>query len=1292
MRSLNIARTVEDLRQTQSTESRSRAIGTFARSLRRDQLFQPFWDAVGGAAGLAGLMAEFSLRDVRAMCRQLGKTASAQKGRPGRHAGLTELVRLLHQDGPQRDPRPLRRYYEDIVPACELEFVREYDERHQPEWTKFQRMCLFVSYPEWYEKRFIQCLFPADGATQKVTFSTESKAFQGSLALSEAILSTLVADKEQTARIPGDFLGSFAMPLLKRLFRRRRHGDEKRNRMRDKFLYLLVQCMQVHAEQLADCRNLEEFQTRLLIYAIHRWSVARDKNAHAPAATRQQTELCLARLIEIMPVQFRYLRSLRFFNKLFLSRKPHVDSYQLLRLILRHAKGYELDLDDDTPSTRSRLRSLTEKSNLWPTGLFLYLDVEDAIVLFEKLCDIDVKASFLTPTLFWSKSSWRVTVLEQTGGPLLPLGDAEIVRCMLYAKSKERAGDPGWRARARSLVHERRKMAEESREWKQCAFWARAAVNLCVASRDLEMLEDTILWARRFNNHPLVVRDFYNITTFNTLEIRDLLSAHPGEAVDVISAHDRVAEVTKGIEASGRILLHLMETITMIMSQPHTQNQTWDTLLYLPVMIIDFRLKKKIRASFDALFSPDPPGPDYPSRAVLDAVWKPTIEVLLRAEVLLSANPQLSLHTTAMYVVRELREVSGGRARADLGSFLTERMKTHLGVQGLSRRMKDVVEVINGVVQSDQPWMAIPLIRDLVLDGEGADSAWHRHLLSSRFLSLLPHKYVSELLYTMADAIKGKMREQNSWPVEVISDDGEAIPTPSAVKVTTIKMVAQLLQGSQFIGASAACDILLGLLAEARHIDALVAIVNSLLTILREPTYSPEVHTRILDALEAKLSPILSRLNQRRPLSEEDWAAAESGVADLPDVASEKPLTSLLLAQDYGPESMSAEVRARLIRLLVRSLSESALHNARWKKLFLLRNGFTLDEDECLPPCPSILDVSHELLSRFAAYIPAETFVVLRDMALFNLRPTPGIARITAAVKADRYLVRSNGGKHWLAQFDNPGAAALHRFGIFGAVQLLERAPSALTPELGNGGGITVQMLADSALAIADRLISCELPDAFDEMVRHLSCAMRFESRTNWLSWRENCVPVLRTLTTKVDGLRSARGQLVDGESVPRVLPSSFLLRVSMLPVPYSKPPKEPAAAGEMDTFAEEMAGLLEWLAARRLPYHEEFAQLKRDLSMTLNGEDHVRAALRLARFNGGTRMVVGGENEEAWGLGDYLRLELAGSLLTNTRTPTDGDLLAEFKQTVRDWLDGDDELVRQIGLSVEKKHKAAFS
>ncbi|SPO01694.1 uncharacterized protein DNG_04367 [Cephalotrichum gorgonifer] len=1293
--SRNVAGTVEQLRQTQRTTPRSKAIIVFCRGLRRGTHFQLFWDAVGGALGLAELMATFSLNDVRTICRHLGGTASALNARPERQAGLAQLVGLLHEPV-QRDPRPLGEYYQDIVPACGLEMVEEWDDDGETEWTAFQRTCLFTSHREWYQNRFLENIsLPPSGIHQGTTLWEETRLFQGDLAFSKTILSTLGADKEEPSRLPRDFLSAFAMPLLQRLVRHRRYDDETR----DKFLNLVVRCINVHQQDIASL-PLADLES-LLQYAIQRWRDARVGGAHAAtAATKQETELCLARLIELVPSNRRRPREkLSVLCEILLHYDgPCFETYPLLRLLLRHGRGYELDIDDDSPQTLSRLRDLTARGNRWPIALFRYLSVDDATRLFKILSAADVTGSFLARGE--ADRSGQTTVFQQQKEYGSICGDTEVVRYYLLAKSRKKGTDePAWLARARALVHERRKKAQEGREWQQRDFWSRSAMNLCVAAGDMEMLEDTILWARRFINQGMVSKGLYTDLVFGTAEIRDLLSAIPGEHEDGRDVpSDRVAEaVAKDIEISGRIIHHLMETIKMDAALHPTEHRFWRTILMLPKHIIDCRLEEYNAASFTRLFDQATPGSDHLSSGAVERVWKPTIDVLVTAEGLLSSvSTNLSVQVTGAYVYQGLSGMSGA-IRADLTSFVLERMRTHLGPEGLKVQMNKVVSLVASVAQSDQPWLAIPFVHNLILEGErSSDSMWHRQILTSAFLSSLPYEAANALLHAIADAIRGRMRQQNARPIEKKGEgEGEeGVPRPAAVKVTTVKMIAQLLQDSRIIGPSAACDILIGLLAEARHIDSLIAIVNSLLSILQRLTYSPEIHTRVLGALEETLSPILPRLSQRQPLSEADWIAAEEGEADLPDVSTDTPLISLFLTLDYSSGAMSHETKERLMQLLMHIPGQSALLNARWNKLFLAKNGFSLDDGECIPSAPACLAVSIDLLRRFASYAPASIFAMLREMALVNLNPTPGIARVTKAVKADRDLINSNAGRHWLAQFDNPGRSALENFGIRTAALLLQKDPGSLLASKRNDGeGLSVLLVGESLLAVADRIISCELLPTFGNLIAYLTEG-RLDSRAKWLAWREHCVPILRAIATKIDGLRHRRQP--SAEPVPKSLPSLFDLGVSILPIPYSNPPKEPALAEDVDAFVPELAALVEWLVEslvqRGVPYHDEFSRLKKEVRQGLKSGDYARVALRLGQLGGG--IVVQGESGQGPTLAGYLRLDLAQYLLLEAGDPMDETcgVLPEVKQMVRGWVSSDDERVHLAGMAVVQKHKKVFS
>lgn len=465
----------EALRQGDSATSRRRAIASFGKALRRGDTFQPTWDAVGGAAELARLMAEFSVRDVRAICRRLGRTASAEKARPERRAALSELVRLLY-DG-KLDDRPLRVFYQIIVPACTLDVVQEWERDRNVEWTSSQQRALSRGHRERQEKRFLGEVFSPDANSLK--FKTEKGIFNGNLPFCEEILLTLVA-KEGEIRVPPDFMDEFAMPLLMRLL-----SKDFDTETRDKFLDYVVQCLRKHKSHLAD--QLHTGKSGLIQYVVKRWD-------GAPLDRKKQMKVRLEQLLELLPTKNRPLNLASIHQLIRVPRSLNSEAgYELLQLIFRHVEGYGISFEDDSVSGIAQLRNLPVENDRWPAKLFFSIDVENARKLLEKLAQAYPSGDFLS---IESDSSAR-SVLQQTRGLYeFGRGDVEIVRCLLARRSKAGAEDLAWLDRARVVVEERRKKAQQASESKDRAFWAKSALSLSIASGDYEIFGDTVLWSR----------------------------------------------------------------------------------------------------------------------------------------------------------------------------------------------------------------------------------------------------------------------------------------------------------------------------------------------------------------------------------------------------------------------------------------------------------------------------------------------------------------------------------------------------------------------------------------------------------------------------------------------------------------------------------------------------------------------------------------------------------------------------------------------------------------------------
>jgi hypothetical protein len=86
------------LRQTHSAFARRIAIKHVRKHLRAESTvaFRQTWDSLGGATGVAELMAGFSVRSVRALCDSLGRTASAGgEAKLERQQAMTALLAIL---------------------------------------------------------------------------------------------------------------------------------------------------------------------------------------------------------------------------------------------------------------------------------------------------------------------------------------------------------------------------------------------------------------------------------------------------------------------------------------------------------------------------------------------------------------------------------------------------------------------------------------------------------------------------------------------------------------------------------------------------------------------------------------------------------------------------------------------------------------------------------------------------------------------------------------------------------------------------------------------------------------------------------------------------------------------------------------------------------------------------------------------------------------------------------------------------------------------------------------------
>jgi hypothetical protein len=1271
----------ENLRQTQSAKKRKYAIVHFTKGLRRADRFQPAWDAIGGASGLASTMAEFSVSELRELCKRLGHTTSALQVRPQRRAALGELVTILYQG--REDGRPLSRFYQDIVPACSIELVQRFEKEKNIEWTPSQAKHLFFGHREHYEAKFLEDIF-SEG--KQLTFYHQRRVFRGNVAFIEKILTRLLLlPHDDKIHIPYDLIKEVVMPLLKRLYKSKYDEDT-----RNKYLDLVLRCVQRHKAQLTP--QLSPAQGGLLQYTVDRWS-----DAPKGSESKQKMEAYLVQAIELSAiVEIPYgLQGVR--ETVCVSpRLSHEKRYDFFRLLLLHTSQYRMDIESDSEEDIAPLRRFSRQA--WPSNLFFCMDHKRSLRLFEKLDKLFPRNEFLVA------GGSGGTILAQTQGHIKhsSFGDVEILRALLIRKSKSQNEYPGWYERTRELIKERKTNAQQSREAVERAYWAKSALHLCVAFGDLETLNNTVIWSRRFIKDPLTSSTLFRGEVFKTREIEDLLGAIPDGDVDSPEAvvSFTATLVRKDIELANQILINIVETVTVALGEPGFRPGDWTWLFHLVKSVADHRMSW-LGVFFKNLTKCPKSDREQCERELMETIWKPTTDVLIQAGAtvrypILEAMRGNSFYNTlislsngnsmkGIYVYHILSKTPlSAPLLAELARFLIDQMRARLGSEAMKVQMSSIVSIVNRLAASDQPSLACPFIRDLILGDEGAEenSSWHRDLLSKGFLSVLPAKAAKEVLYTMASAMKEKMREQNQntdsrenvdmtigGTEEGASKESTKHQGPS-IKVTTVKMLAQILEHNLFMAPSSSCDILIGLLAEARHIDIRITVTNSLFAIMEDPTCPSSLRQRVLDAMEEYIVPAVAQLNERRGLTESDWAEAATSNTSPPSVGEETPLYQLLTYK-LLQGNLNKEDKARLAQLIMGSLEQSAANNARWMKLFLSKNNFSLDENEELPHLPVHINLFSQLFLGHMHYIPTSVFNMIRSACLINIDPSPGIKRITRTIREDRDLVNSKAGKHWLSQFGENGHDSL-KFGVLQAAQTLHELPSVRESKLAENG-ITVQMLQSLVIEFAERLLKIGQPEIVERVVESLR-PVYLQDRETWNYWHENGIPTIKQIISKTEELQA---RIHNKEAEPRLLPSVFQLSLSTLPTPIAD-----STAAEKDIYVREVYKFVIALADRQnRPYHVDFEKLKEEFNSWSSAQPLARCALRLAEVQ-----AYNLKSTQQPTLTDYLCWELVEHMLVKASDPKDDHVAQAVAQLVKDWENCEDSAMRAMGTMFKKK------
>ena len=611
-----------------------------------------------------------------------------------------------------------------------------------------------------------------------------------------------------------------------------------------------------------------------------------------------------------------------------------------------------------------------------------------------------------------------------------------------------------------------------------------------------------------------------------------------------------------------------------------------------------------------------------------------------------------------------------------LARSMLQRLKTAEKVH--ADHLKLTMDVIILLSRGERPLIACDVIRDILVDGQG-DSSWHRHLFNNGFLALLPAPEVKRFLNNMADAMTDKLAQAKKSKASAPTGETPAATSVQPfIKITTVKMLAQTLRGSHVVDEQTTCSILAKILSNSDHMDIKIAGIESLVEVFTS-TKDIKLKLRIMEVLRNRVAPIAAALNERRPMTEEDWSKAEADgtVPEIADVSpTERPLLNLLfhIGLDTNLKLTPEWNRKWVETVLFDILEQATKNNQRWIALFEKANSLSRPAGESLPVVPVVARMYNDLLRDRPEYVSVQIFERIKQHVMANISPPPGIASINAKIKNDAGLSASKGARHWRSLFGNGNMGALY-LGIDTAAALLNR-PASVWANF-PADGITVPLLQKFLLSVADVFI-----DASDmRSLNHLEVAL--STVPSWGFNRKHCreaqiantIPVLEGIVSRVGSLRTPEWQR-NRHRHPRRLPDIFETRLRILPYPSTSfnNHSEPAPDAEITTFATEVISLVEELVRRGTPYHDDWNALKAAICRSpVSKSDFLRIALILGQG------IADPDDVREPTLTEYMRAELARELIRKGEDPKDRAVLRRTRDLlVLQWKHSHNEVIRE--------------
>jgi len=508
--------------------------------------------------------------------------------------------------------------------------------------------------------------------------------------------------------------------------------------------------------------------------------------------------------------------------------------------------------------------------------------------------------------------------------------------------------------------------------------------------------------------------------------------------------------------------------------------------------------------------------------------------------------------------------------------------------------------IIKRLNRGDCPSSALEFVRHIVLDRQ-EDSSWHRHLLDRSLLRVLSADDAKMFFRGLAAAIEGKLQEQRrlaqekkTMPLESGKQATNNDSLAPVIKISTVKMIAQILRWADFIDRTSAFKILSSMLNNSTHPDVVICIVESL---LQQRTESSDVDVRkaVVGIIADNIVPLAGSLDERAPFGEEAWKRAEAGESPLPEIYSASqgrlpPLMKLLSdAAEYPTkEEESTERQEWMERVIIPTLRLSAKNHMRWTRLFLQHNGLSLHVLDLLPPVPAELDMLLGPFEHQIQYMPSDTTNTVARLLTVIGAPPFAFKNLLNQIRQNKDLAESDAGKHFLNTWYYETSNVCYRIfdkGVQLLAGYLKTYQCHLPPE--GAAGMTVSKLQNFIVSLSEELIrrgdleKMKIVQAKLHMSRKSCPVGEFPAaRSNWdFSIRpvlESILAAIKSYQAQTELRRELNRLPCTPDDLPTQFPDTFWYRSQFIQHTHERHAAEAVSTEEITACADALLAELD--------------------------------------------------------------------------------------------------------------------